>query len=301
MQGRVVWPRTRRNEGKTYLYLFIHITVRMKLQAKLNELKNKPVALLATNFYNFETLHGVLMAASNTHCPIILHLTRSSIEYMELPVAYQMARAAIQFHEVEAWIHLDHGDSVELAARCLEIGFDSVMIDASEKSFEENIAMTRKVVELAKEYDACVEAELGFVAKLGQSSKKTGFTEPEEAEVFVTRTGVDALAVAIGTAHGFYEHEPVLDIERLARIHKVTKAALVLHGGSGIPHSTLSEAIKRGICKINLATEIKNIFVKTLKGVLANENEIDLRKVFPVATNAVTALVTEKLKVVNGL
>lgn len=273
----------------------------MKLQDKLKELRDKPAALLATNFYNFETLHGVLMAASDTHSPIILQLTRSSIEYMGLPVAYQMARAAIRHHGVEAWIHLDHGDSFELAQKCIEIGFDSVMIDASEKSFEENIAVTRKVVELAKKYNACVEAELGYVAKLGQSSGKTGFTEPGEADVFVKETGVDALAVAIGTAHGFYEHEPILDLERLARIHKSTKAALVLHGGSGIPHPTLSEAIKLGICKINLATEIKNIFVKTLKGVLLHENEIDLRKVFPVATNAVTALVTEKLKVVNGL
>jgi fructose-bisphosphate aldolase class II/tagatose 1,6-diphosphate aldolase GatY/KbaY len=291
----------KRDKGKTYLYLFNLTKVKMKLQDKLKELQNKPIALLATNFYNFETLQGVLKAASNTHSPIILQLTRSSIEYMGLPVAYHMARAAIQLHEVEAWIHLDHGDSFELAARCLEIGFDSVMIDASEKSFEENITITRRVVELAKKYDACVEAELGYVAKLGQSSKKTGFTEPEEAEVFVNKTGVDALAVAIGTAHGFYEQEPVLDLERLSRINKVTRVALVLHGGSGIPHSTLSAAIKLGICKINLATEIKNIFVKTLKGVLANENEIDLRKVFPVATNAVTSLVTEKLKVVNGL
>jgi fructose-bisphosphate aldolase class II/tagatose 1,6-diphosphate aldolase GatY/KbaY len=291
----------KRDKGKTYLYLFNLIKIKMKLQDKLKELQNKPIALLATNFYNFETLQGVLKAASNTHSPIILQLTRSSIEYMGLPVAYQMARAAIQFHEVEAWIHLDHGDSYELAAKCLDIGFDSVMIDGSEKSFEENIAITRRVVELAKKYNACVEAELGYVAKLGQSTSKKGFTEPAEAELFVKETGVNALAVAIGTAHGFYAQEPELDLERLKLINEVAHAALVLHGGSGVPHNTLTEAIKRGICKINLATEIKNIFVKTLKGVLANENEIDLRKVFPVATNAVTALVTEKLKVVNGL
>jgi ketose-bisphosphate aldolase len=291
----------KRDKGKTYLYLFNLIKVKMKLQDKLKELQNKPIALLATNFYNFETLQGVLKAASNTHSPIILQLTRSSIEYMGLPVAYQMARAAIQLHEVEAWIHLDHGDSYELAAKCLDIGFDSVMIDGSEKAFEENIEMTRRVVDLAKKYNACVEAELGYVAKLGQSTSKKGFTEPAEAELFVKRTGVNALAVAVGTAHGFYAQEPELDLDRLTLINDVAHAALVLHGGSGVPHKTLTEAIKRGICKINLATEIKNIFVKTLKEVLANENEIDLRKVFPVATNAVTALVTEKLKVVNGL
>jgi fructose-bisphosphate aldolase class II/tagatose 1,6-diphosphate aldolase GatY/KbaY len=273
----------------------------MRLQDKLKELQNKPAALLATNFYNLETLQGVLRAASNINSPLILQLTRSSIEYMGLPVAYRMARAAIEFHGVEAWIHLDHGDSFELAEKCLDIGFDSVMIDASEKPFNENIAITRKVVELAKKYNACVEAELGYVAKLGQSTSKKGFTEPEEAELFVKETGVDALAVAIGTAHGFYAREPELDLQRLTLINKAAHVPLVLHGGSGVPHNTLTEAIQRGICKINLATEIKNIFVKTLKGVLEHENEIDLRKVFPVATSAVTSLVTEKLKVVNGL
>jgi ketose-bisphosphate aldolase len=273
----------------------------MKLQEKFNELKNKPIALLATNFYNLETLQGVLKAASSMHSPIILQLTRSSIEYMGLPVAYHMARAAIALYDVEAWIHLDHGDSFALAAACLDIGFDSVMIDASEKSFKENIAVTTRVVKLAEKYGACVEAELGYVAKLGQSSELKGFTEPAQAMEFVRETGVDALAVAIGTAHGFYRNEPKLELELLEQIHKSTPAALVLHGGSGVPHQMLTEAIKRGICKINLATEIKNIFVKTLKSKLANEEGIDLRTVFPVATEAVTTLVTEKLKVVNGL
>jgi len=273
----------------------------MKLKDKFKELRNKPLALLATNFYNLETLQGVIRAASDCQSPLILQLTRSSIEYMGLPVAYQMARSVIKLYGIEAWIHLDHGDSYDLAAKCLDTGFDSVMIDASEKPFRENIKITRKVVELARKYNACVEAELGYVAKLGQSTEKEGFTDPEEARLFVRETGVDALAVAIGTAHGFYKKEPKLDLDRLSQINDLTDVALVLHGGSGVPHHALYEAIKRGICKINLATEIKNMFVKTLKEKLARENEIDLRKVFPVATNAVTALVTEKLKVINGL
>jgi len=272
----------------------------MRLQNKLNELRNKPVALLATNFYNLETLQGVLMAAAECNSPIILQLTRSSIEYMGLTMAYKMARTAIEQTGVESWIHLDHGDSIELVRKCLEAGFDSVMIDASEKPFRENIAITRRVVELAKKYDACVEAELGYVAKLGQSSEKTGFTEPEEAHEFVRETGVNSLAVAIGTAHGFYKREPELDLDRLGHIHNLTGAALVLHGSSGVPHEILVKAIRRGICKVNLATEIKNIFMKTLKEKLSHEDEIDLRKVFPVATLAVTSLVIEKLKVVNN-
>ncbi len=272
----------------------------MRLQDKYKELRNTPIALLATNFYNFETLEGVLQAAVQCKSPIILQLTRSSIEYMGLPMAFQMARTAINHHGVKAWIHLDHGDSYELVAQCLDEGFDSVMIDASEKPFFENISVTQKVVALARKYDACVEAELGYVAKLGQSTEKEGFTMPEEASRFVDETGVDALAVAIGTSHGFYKKEPRLDLERLSNIREVTNAALVLHGGSGVPHATLREAIGRGICKINLATEIKNIFMKTLKAKLENESEIDLRKVFPVAIDAVTMLVAEKLKVVNN-
>jgi fructose-bisphosphate aldolase class II/tagatose 1,6-diphosphate aldolase GatY/KbaY len=197
---------------------------------------------------------------------------------------------------VEGWIHLDHGDSYELAARCLAAGFDSVMIDASEQPFETNVKLTRQVVKLAEGYGANVEAELGYVAKLGQQTDVVAFTEPDDARRFVEETGVHALAVAIGSAHGFYKSEPKLDLDRLSAINSVTDAALVLHGGSGIPGDTLREAIRRGICKINLATETKNIFMKTLKKRLADEEEIDLRKVFPVATNAVTGLIRDKLQ-----
>lgn len=268
----------------------------MTLQEKLKELQKQRKAILATNFYNFETLNGVLLAAKATKQPLILQLTRSSIEYMGLPVAVSLAKSMLALHQVEAWIHLDHGDTYELAAQCLDAGFDSVMIDASEKPFAENVKITSSVVKLAKQYGANVEAELGYVAKLGQSKDHIGFTECSEAKLFVEETGVDALAVAIGSAHGFYKEMPKLDMERLSAIGAITDVALVLHGGSGIPDDTLREAIKRGICKINLATEIKNIFMKTLKDNLIRSEEIDLRKVFPVATAAVAELVQAKLK-----
>ncbi|HXL54887.1 MAG TPA: class II fructose-bisphosphate aldolase [Chitinophagaceae bacterium] len=267
----------------------------MTLQEKLKELQQQGQALLATNFYNFETLKGILQAARSVKQPIVLQLTKSSIEYMGLSVAKELAESMLKFYEVEGWIHLDHGGSYELVAGCLDAGFSSVMIDASEKSFEENIKITRSVVKLAERYGANVEAELGYVAKLGQSAEKTGFTEASEAKLFVEETGINALAVAIGSSHGFYKEEPKLDLERLSEIRKATDAALVLHGASGIPHNILREAIQRGICKINLATEIKDIFMRTLKNKLINEDEIDLRKVFPCATIAVTQLVQDKL------
>ena len=272
---------------------------KITLREKLKELQQQKKALLATNFYNFETLKGVLQAARSVKKPIILQLTKSSIEYLGLPVAMELAETMLKYFEVEGWIHLDHGDTYELVADCLDAGVNSVMIDASEKPFEENIKITRKVVKLAEKYGANVEAELGYVAKLGQKTDKVGFTDPTEAKLFVEETGVNALAVAIGSAHGFYKEEPKLDLERLSEIGKVTDVVLVLHGASGIPHDVLRDAIKRGICKINLATEIKNIFMKTLKNKLTNEDEIDLRKVFPSATDAVTELVIDKLQAIQ--
>jgi fructose-bisphosphate aldolase class II/tagatose 1,6-diphosphate aldolase GatY/KbaY len=152
---------------------------------------------------------------------------------------------------------------------------------------------------LAKPYGVNVEAELGYVAKLGQE-QGGGFTTAEEARIFVEQTGVDALAVAIGSAHGFYKQAPQLDLDRLSEIHAATSATLVLHGSSGIPHPMVQEAIARGIAKVNLATEIKDTFMRNLKEVLTTTNEIDLRKVFPKATEAVVALLIEKYKMVRG-
>lgn len=271
----------------------------MKLQEKFRILEKEKRGILATNFYNYETLIGVLTAAAELHEPLILQLTQSSIDYMGLDMAVAMARAGLKEYNVEGWIHLDHGGSYELAARCLDAGFDSVMIDASEEPMDENIAVTRKVVKLAEQYEANVEAELGYIAKLGQAHEKNGFTQPEEAKLFVEETGVNALAVAVGSAHGFYKETPKLQMDLLSNIRASTDATLVLHGGSGIPHASLQEAISRGICKINLATEIKNIFMQTLKRTLVESEEIDLRKVFPVATEAIKKLVSEKLSVVK--
>ncbi|MEJ5961066.1 class II fructose-bisphosphate aldolase [Pedobacter immunditicola] len=267
----------------------------MNLKEKLKVFTAQKRGVLATNFYNLETLRGVLEAARALNQPLILQLTRSSIEYMGLATAVSLGREGLKQFGVEGWIHLDHGDTVDLAQSCLDAGFDSVMIDGSELSYEENIKLTKEVVKRAKGYNAHVEAELGYVAKLGQSSAVQFFTDPDQASEFVRITGVDSLAVAIGTAHGFYKNEPRLQFDLLSEISAKTDATLVLHGGSGIPEEQLKEAILRGICKVNLATEIKNIFMKTLQSSLANSSEIDLRKVFPIATRNITNLVKEKL------
>jgi fructose-bisphosphate aldolase class II/tagatose 1,6-diphosphate aldolase GatY/KbaY len=264
----------------------------MKLQQKLKEYQQNQKAILATNFYNLETLQGILIAASKSNVPVILQLTRSSIEYMGLKEAVALARQSLETYQVEGWIHLDHGDSFELVKKCLEQGFDSVMIDASNEPFDKNVEITSRVVKEAKKYGANVEAELG-------QEQESIYTTVEEASEFVKQTGVDALAIAIGSAHGFYKSEPNLNIERLKEIHSAVDTILVLHGSSGIPDKMLREAIHNGIAKVNLATEIKNTFMKSLKQILLNSDEIDLRKVFPKATEQVVELLRNKYNVVS--
>lgn len=270
----------------------------MKLQEKLLENKQNGKALLATNFYNFETLSAVLTAAQNTGSQLILQLSESSIKYMGLHVASALAKSAIEQYGITAWLHLDHGQDVNLVKECIDAGFDSVMIDASEKPFEENVEITREIVKYAESYQINVEAELGYISKLGQDQKMV-YTRPEEAKKFVDATGVNALAIAVGSAHGFYKETPRLQLDLIKEINSVTEAALVLHGSSGIPDEQLQAAIKNGITKINLATEIKNIFMKSLQSELRHTSNIDLREVFPVATSQATLLVEDKLRAIN--
>lgn len=269
----------------------------MNLQQQLQLCSQTGTALLAVNFYNFETLKGLLMAARSAQCSLILQLSESTLQYLGIRSAINMAKTALQQFEVQGWVHLDHGSNIATVKECLDAGFDSVMIDASERPFEDNVRITAEVVKLAAAYNANVEAELGYVAKLGQEQTAI-YTSPEQAQLFVNHTGVNALAIAIGTAHGFYKAPPDLRIDILQQIHAATSAALVLHGSSGVPDNQLREAIRNGICKVNLATETKHIFMKTLQQQLSNTEDIDLRRVFPKAIDAVTDLIVSKLNVI---
>lgn len=271
----------------------------MTLQEKLTSCTKNRTALLAVNFYNFETLKGLLLAAKKSNTSLILQLSESTLAYLRIKPAVALARAMMKEYEVESWIHLDHGSNIDIIKQCLDAGFDSVMIDASEKKFEENIRITSEVVKLAQTYNANVEAELGYVAKLGQVQTAEP-TSVLEAKIFAEATGINALAIAIGNAHGFYKETPNLRFDRLNEIRNVTTCTLVLHGSSGIPDEQLKKAIEAGISKINLATETKNVFMKKLQQLLAETDEIDLRKIFPKAIDAVEALITNKLAVING-
>ena len=270
----------------------------MTMKEKLVNFTSERKALLAANFYNFETLKGLLLAAKATNSSLILQLSESSLNYLGIDPAIAMARAMQKELDVEAWVHLDHGSSIEVVKKCLDAGFDSVMMDASEKPFEENVRITKEAVRIAESYNANVEAELGYIAKLNQSQTIEP-TSATDAKNFVEATGINALAVAIGNAHGFYKETPKLRLDRLKEIRAVTECALVLHGSSGIPDDQLQDAIKCGISKINLATETKNTFMKKLQSLLADTEEIDLRKVFPKAIDEVKELISKKLNTIN--
>jgi tagatose 1,6-diphosphate aldolase GatY/KbaY len=265
----------------------------------LDEMRRRSRAVAALNFYNAETLRAHIDAANEAGAPLFLQTTEATIKYLGIEMAVAMANAAAREMKAAVALHLDHGASFELARKCVEAGYTSVMIDGSKLSFEENVALTRRVVELAHAHGVSVEGELGHVAHNDEAHDISAFyTRPEEAEKFVRETGVDALAVAVGTAHGFYKGEVRLDYARLREIRDaVGDTHLVLHGGSGVADDLLREAVVNGIRKINFGTELKNAFTLAVKKSLAETEEIDLRKTFAPAIRAVQAVSAAKIRV----
>lgn len=258
-------------------------------------------AVAALNFYNAETLLAHVRAANALRASIILQTTESTINYLGLGLIVAMARAAAEQMEKPVALHLDHGGSYELAERCIEAGYTSVMFDGSKLSFSENCAQTRRVVELAHACGVSVEGELGHVARNDEAAPDditSFYTRPEDALRFVDKTEVDALAVAIGTAHGFYKGEVRLDFDRLTQIREaVEETALVLHGGSGVPEELLRQAIVHGISKINFGTELKNAFTLAVKQSLSSSDDIDLRRTFAPAIAAVQQISLAKIRI----
>lgn len=265
----------------------------------LNAAREGRCAVAALNFYNAETLRAHINAANECNASIILQTTASTIDYLGIELVVAMAGAASRMSSQPIALHLDHGGSFELAKRCIDAGYSSVMIDGSKLPFEENIALTRSVVEIAHRAGVSVEGELGHVTQNADNENIADyFTRPEDARRFVDETGVDALAVAIGTAHGFYKGEVKLDLPRLREIRDaVGDTALVLHGGSGVPDELMRDAIRSGIAKINFGTELKNAFTLAVKGSLAASDDIDLRRTFAPAVKAVEAVSMSKVRV----
>ncbi|KLU73043.1 MAG: hypothetical protein RHS_1129 [Robinsoniella sp. RHS] len=256
-------------------------------------------AVPAFNVENMETVQGVIQAAEELNCPVILQTTPSSVNYAGLDFFAACARNAIRNTRVPVALHLDHGSSYELAARAMKEGYSSVMIDGSQLNFEDNVALTSRVSELGKILGVSVEAELGSVGgkEDGLTSEYVLLTNAAEAVEFAERTKVDSLAVAIGTAHGFYKGEPKLDIKRLKEIKAAVDIPLVLHGTSGVPDEIVKECIKNGICKVNYATDLRNVFTKAVKlNMEKNPDNIDPKKYLGAGREAVSEIVKKRIR-----
>ena len=262
-------------------------------------------AVGAFNVENMEMVQAVLAAAEELHSPVIMQTTPSTVKYAGLDYYYANVKTAAERASVPVVMHLDHGSSFELAMQALRTGYTSIMIDGSHGTFEENVAVSKAVADACHPSGVPVEAELGKVG--GKEDDLEGgegnpYTDPMQAKEFVEKTGVDSLAVAIGTAHGVYKGTPKLDVERLSELRKVVDIPLVLHGTSGVPDEAVKECIKRGICKVNYATDLRIAFSKGVNEVLKDHPEtIDPKKYNAQGREEVKKYVMSKMEVCGSV
>ena len=256
-------------------------------------------AVGAFNVENMEMVMAVIAAAEELRAPLMLQTTPSTVKYAGLDLYLANVKTAAERASVPVCMHLDHGDSFELAMRALRVGYSSIMIDGSHSVFEENIAVTKAVADACRPSGIPVEAELGKVGGKEDDldGGNGGYTDPQEAKEFAERTGIGSLAVSIGTAHGVYKGEPKLDLDRLAEIRKVVSIPLVLHGASGLSEEAVAESIKRGICKVNFATELRIAYTEGVKEFLGqNPDAFDPKKYGKTAMEHVKEIVKLRIR-----
>jgi fructose-bisphosphate aldolase class II len=272
----------------------------------LTELFNidRPGAICGFDFINLEYVKAIMVGAEELNAPVILMVTEGGLKYAGLEYVAVLGKVAAEKSKVPVALHLDHCTNFDTIVQAIKYGFSSVMIDASKLSFEENLVITKEVVKVAHAVGVSVEAELGRVGgkedNIKVKSAEEIMTDPEEAIRFVAETKIDCLAVAIGTAHGLYKGVPKLNFELLKKIKATIDAPLVLHGGSNLPDETVREAVKLGIRKFNVWTDLAVAQVSSIRTTLAENPAIfDPRKVFSPSMKAITKVVEEKISLVG--
>ncbi|HHU18199.1 MAG TPA: class II fructose-1,6-bisphosphate aldolase [Clostridiales bacterium] len=290
---------------------------------------NSDYAIGAFNVNNMEIIQGIVDAAKIENAPLILQVSAGARKYAKPVYLLKLVEAAIEDSGLDIVLHLDHGEDFDICKKCIDDGFTSVMIDGSKYPFEENVALTKRVVEYAHEKGVVVEAELGRLAgvedNINVDSRSATFTDPDEAAEFVEKTGVDSLAIAIGTSHGAYKFkgDPYLDFERLQKIRElIPNTPLVLHGAStvlpefvelcnkyggnipgakGVPEEMIRTAANYGICKVNIDTDLRLAMTAEIRKILfENPSEFDPRKYLGPGRNAIQRMVQHKIKNVLG-
>ena len=274
----------------------------VNMREMLNKAKEEKYAVGQFNINNLEWTIAVLKKAQELNSPVILGVSQGAAKYMcGFNVVSAMVKELISSLNitVPVALHLDHGDSVENCKKAIDAGFTSVMIDASHYEYEENVRITKEVVEYAKQFNVSVEAELGRVGGQEDNVVSQGvvYADVEECAKFVMDTGIDCLAPALGSVHGPYKGEPKLGFKEMLEIKEATNKPLVLHGGSGIPEHQIKEAISRGTCKINVNTECQQEWTKLVRDTLDTNKEVyDPRKVIGPGMKGIEKVVNDKIK-----
>lgn len=253
-------------------------------------------AIGAFNIENIEMAQAVVEGAEALNAPVLLQTTSGTLRYASPAVFAGFISRLARDVKIPIVLHLDHGESLALAERCVREGYTSLMIDGSLLPFDGNLTLTRQVVAMA--CGIPVEAELGTVGgKEDGHGAKPQYTDPDKAAEFVQKTCISSFAVAIGTSHGIYKGVPQLDLALLERIHEAVSIPLVLHGTSGVPYEQVRACIERGICKVNYATELRITFTNAVKAYLASKPEqFDPKKYLGAARDAVRNRVMELIK-----
>lgn len=268
--------------------------------------KENNFAVPAFNIGSLEILRAVMEVAEETNSPVILEIHPLEIEYLTDPFVLTVKEYAHK-SKVPVVIHMDHGSNIYDVMRSIKNGYTSVMIDASNLPYEENVALTKQVVELAHKVNVSVEAEIGTIGAMNYETEGVDnvlYTDPEQAKDFVKRTGIDCLAVAIGTAHGLYPKNftPKLNLELLKFLNKEVNIPLVLHGGSGNPDEEVTASVSLGVSKVNISSDVKSVFFKKCHELLnENPNQYEPCDLFPKCIDEAKKVIYHKLNVLNTI
>ncbi len=258
-------------------------------------------AVGAFNVNNMEIVQAIIRAAEETQSPVILQASQGAIKYAEIEYISAMAKVAAEKASVPVALHLDHGTDFQQIMLCLRHGFTSVMIDASKHSLDENIEISKQIVDISHAVGVSVEAELGKIGgtedDITVDEREATMTDPDEAERFVKETGIDSLAIAVGTAHGPYKGEPKLDFDRIKAIKERLNIPLVLHGSSGVPEESIKKAVANGINKINIDTDIRMAFNRAVRSFINdNPDAYDPRKILGPGRKEAQSIIADKMR-----
>lgn len=269
--------------------------------ALIQNAKAQKKAIAAFNIHNLETIQAVAQGAAEMRAPVIIQTTPGTLSHAGIEYIGVIVKKAAELYDIPIALHMDHCPSYDTIVSCIRNHYTSVMIDGAHLPYSENVKLVSDVVRMAHAVGVQVEGEIGRISgvedDLFVNHEEAALTVPEEARQFVADTGIDTLAIAIGTAHGMYKGEPKLDFERLSAIYDLVDVPLVLHGASGVPDASVKEAIRRGIAKINIATELKNPMADAIKKAFSdNPEENDPRKYMGAAKDAVKQMVKQKIR-----